>query len=94
MLVVRGEQQERGKPGQTLDDLRVIRNNRFIEFGTNQMSEFAQACRDHGIEDLFFAALKMKPKSNTTNKKKKDNSNNESTNSNTRKKKKGKKGVK
>jgi hypothetical protein len=92
MLVVRGEQQESGRPGQTLDDLRVIRNNRFIEFGTNQMSEFAQACRDHGLEDLFFAALKMKPKSNTNNKKKKESSNNETTSNNTRRKKKGKKG--
>ena len=63
MLFVRGEQQEVGKEGQTIDDLRIIKNKSFVEFGTNEMSEFAQACRNYGMEDLFFAALKMKPKS-------------------------------
>ena len=69
MLVVRGEQQEVGKEGQTIDDLRIIKNKSFVEFGTNEMSEFAQACRHYGMEDLFFAALKMKPKSNDEPKK-------------------------
>ena len=37
-------------------------NTFFNEFGKNQMSQFAQTCRDYDLEDLFFAALKMKPK--------------------------------
>ena len=79
MLVVRGEQQVKGDMGQSLDDLRVIKNKRFIEFGKNQMSQFAQTCRDYDLEDLFFAALKMKPKTNDGNKSNNNNNVNKIT---------------
>ena len=35
----------------------LIKNKRFIEFGKNQMSQFAQTCRDYDLEDLFFVMM-------------------------------------
>ena len=63
MLVVRGEQQEVGKEGQTIDDLRIIKNKSFVEL-------VQMKCRNSPKHatlwygGFVFAALKMKPKSN------------------------------
>ena len=59
-LTVRGEQQEKGLPGQSLDDLRSL-PKQFVEFGTDGMSDFSQACRNFGLEGLLLAGLKLGP---------------------------------
>jgi len=59
-LTVRGEQQEKGLPGQSLDDLRSL-PKQFVEFGTDGMSDFSQACRNFGLEALLLAGLKLGP---------------------------------
>ena len=58
-FVVRGSQQVQCGTGQSLDDLRVMPKG-FREFGQKSMSEFADACRQAGLEDMFFMALKKK----------------------------------
>eukprot|EP00747_Dinoflagellata_sp_TGD_P101034 gnl/TRDRNA2_/TRDRNA2_168222_c0_seq2.p1 gnl/TRDRNA2_/TRDRNA2_168222_c0~~gnl/TRDRNA2_/TRDRNA2_168222_c0_seq2.p1 ORF type:complete len:371 (+),score=41.65 gnl/TRDRNA2_/TRDRNA2_168222_c0_seq2:143-1255(+) len=57
-FVVRGEEIVDGKPGQSLDDLRVL-PLKFEMFGTQGMSQFADRCRQFGLYDLFLACLKI-----------------------------------
>lgn len=57
-FVVRGEQIVQGKPGQTVDELRLLPRGA-EEFGPDAMSELATRCRQLGVEDLFFASMKM-----------------------------------
>lgn len=57
-MVVRGEQTEAASSDSSAEDLRKLPRS-FHEFGENQMSELATACRDHDLEDLFLATMKI-----------------------------------
>jgi hypothetical protein len=57
-LSVRGEQQEEGTAGGSLDELRAM-PKKMVMLGEDKMSELAQLCRDAGLEELFLTALKI-----------------------------------
>lgn len=56
----RAEQILEVSPGTQLDELRKLPLG-FEEFDENSMSEFAEACKDYGAEDLFRAAMSLPP---------------------------------
>jgi hypothetical protein len=65
-MVVRGEQIDKGKPGQTLDSLRKFHHLGMIELGPNEMSTLATYCREVELEDLFLTTMKIYRTTNTS----------------------------
>ncbi len=63
-LAVRGEEIIKISPGASggIDAIRKLPKDSFVEFGENQMSEFAAACRRVGLEDLFLTLIKKNSK--------------------------------
>jgi hypothetical protein len=57
-LSVRGEQQEEGAAGSSIDAMRALPLSMEM-LGEDKMSELAQRCRDAGLEELFLTALKI-----------------------------------
>eukprot|EP00736_Rhodelphis_marinus_P011789 Rmarinus@m.9726 len=58
LMVVRGEQQHKCGPGETIDSLRVLHRG-FEELDDGGMSTLAQRCREAGLEDLFLTSMKI-----------------------------------
>lgn len=56
-FVVRGEEQVRGREGQTVDDMRKLPSG-FCEFGQEEAHLFAKTLKDAGLEDLFRTSMK------------------------------------
>lgn len=56
-FVVRGEEQVRGREGQTVDDMRKLPSG-FCEFGQEEAHLFAKTLKDAGLEDLFKTSMK------------------------------------
>ena len=69
-LTVRGEQQIECKAGSSIDSMRLL-DKSFIEFGTDEMSAFAEHCRKRGLESLFLAGLQLDPEKHSRANKKK-----------------------
>ena len=69
-LTVRGEQQVKGDSGSTIDSMRLL-EKAFVEFGTDEMSAFAEHCRNKGLESLFLAGLQLDPEKHSRANKKK-----------------------
>ena len=59
-IVVRGEETIPGTADDSIDDMRLIPRG-MREFGPNDMSEMAAACKSCGCEALFLSAIKIKP---------------------------------
>jgi hypothetical protein len=55
---VRGEEVIDLKENQTIDSMRKFPKG-MTEFGSDNMSECAAACREAGLEDLFKTAMKI-----------------------------------
>ena len=88
-FVVRGEQQVIGEVGQAIDDLRLMPFG-FREYGQKGMSEFAKSCREAGLEEMFFMALKKKMTTKTTKSTVKNDAYGKDTKKGKRRKKKSK----